>query len=51
MRGKRDGKKQSHHLLRIASVGVVFAVVLVFYIVMLMQRQILFLDFPSTVLR
>ena len=40
MRGKRDGKKQSHHLLRIASVGVVFAVVLVFYIVMLMQRQI-----------
>ncbi len=40
MRRKRDGKKQSHHLLRIASVGVVFAVVLVFYVIMLMQRQI-----------
>ncbi len=40
MRGKKETEKRSHHLLRIASIGVFFAVILVFYVIMLMQIQI-----------
>ena len=41
MRSKKTGeKKKTHHILRIASVGVFLAVMLVFYVIMLMRIQV-----------
>ncbi len=40
MKAKKDKEKQSHHLLRIMSIGILLAVALVFYIIMLMRIQV-----------